>query len=430
MPQSSQAARDQRIVGSGVAGVAASPQLCLFGSAEHVDVHAIPSSAVRRIDLVEKDDLVKFVWKEGDGNAPPMHSRVMVHHGTYSNSGVQMSTSRDGRRCEPCAFQLGGGKVIEAWQRAVKTMTRGEMCWVRSSPSFAFGEFGCPPRIPANATLWFALELVDYKLPGTVNVLKEAGAALQEAERHLELGRASVKRQAFGQARQAFRRAVDSVPEKLLLGSSSEMISKFAALERSCLLNQALCSQKLASEDEDHTTKHWEDVVRVCTRLLERHLDAASKPEGKSVQSHPVGDEDSNTASPTSMPELAAAIRAASSKESPAAWAVKALYRRATAREHLSSISDAVLDLVAAQKYAPEDVDVARLLTTLRERQRRIDLKPAKMYAGILERERDERESEAALKTLEEKRRRREARLRLERQSEESAKLANEAEPK
>ena len=43
-------------------------------------------------------------------------------------------------------------EVIEGWEVAVKSMRRNERSQFLISPKYAFGEVGCPPRIPANAT--------------------------------------------------------------------------------------------------------------------------------------------------------------------------------------------------------------------------------------------------------------------------------------
>lgn len=43
-------------------------------------------------------------------------------------------------------------EVIEGWDCGVATMKRTEVARFLVNPSYAFGEFGCPPRIPAGAT--------------------------------------------------------------------------------------------------------------------------------------------------------------------------------------------------------------------------------------------------------------------------------------
>ena len=45
----------------------------------------------------------------------------------------------------------------------MKTMNRGEVCLLTCKPEYAYGEKGSPPKIPANATLQFEVELIQWK---------------------------------------------------------------------------------------------------------------------------------------------------------------------------------------------------------------------------------------------------------------------------
>ena len=44
------------------------------------------------------------------------------------------------------------GEVIPGWEVAVLSMRRNERSQYLISPEYAFGQMGCPPRIPPNAT--------------------------------------------------------------------------------------------------------------------------------------------------------------------------------------------------------------------------------------------------------------------------------------
>merc|ERR1712217_853125 len=161
------------------------------------------------------------------------------------------------------------------------------------------------------------------------------------------------------------------------------------------LLNQALCSQKLAESVEENQAKNWEDLVRVCTLLIQRHFEE-QRPEGTRI----------------SVPETTAmiipALKSATASADSAAWATKAHYRRALAREKLCYVADAVRDLEVAHRLAPDDSEVSKRLALLRQRQQRVELQPKAMFKDVLQRERDECEREAAKAALEEKKRRKE----------------------
>ncbi|CAE8632725.1 unnamed protein product [Polarella glacialis] len=385
----------------GTAGSAEEDVQAAPGSmAPQVDVQEMVANALRSEELRSESGLWKYVHREGVGEPPVQHSRVTMHYATYLSSGRLVNVSREGRRSAPSAFQLGGQQAMEAWQLAAASMRRGELAWLRSPPNFAYGPGGAPPLIPAGEDLWFALELMDFRLPATLQCFTELVPAMQEAEKHMEVGRSELRREAFAQARQAFRRALAAVPEKLLLGQPVAEAVRFAALERASLLNQMLCSQRLGqtAEEEKLQKEHWQDVLKVCDLLFRRH--------DKGAQSS------APDAPPENMPALAAAIRAASTSETASPWLAKAHFRRGLAREQLGYLTDAVADFAAALRIEPGDSAVAKRLEALRQRQQRVDLKPTQMFAGILERERLEREREAAAAELAVRKQRKEERLR------------------
>lgn len=361
-----------------------------------VDVQELRRNALRSEVLA--NGLTKFVHREGVGEPAPPQSRITVHYATHLDSdGRRLDGSRDGRRETPCAFQLGGRAALPAWRMAAATMCCGELAWVHSSPEFAFGALGAPPLVPPAADLWFELEVMAIRPPGTVHFHKDFAAAAAEGERQLELGRGDVQRGAYAQGRQAFRRASAAVPDKLLLGRPMGDIERFATMERASLLNQALCSLRLGEAAlEERAPEHFLEALAVSTRLIERYF----------------CDEEALAATdpPANTSALPAVLRAAG-RAAGCAWAAKAFFRRAVAREQLGYLTDALADLARARTLAPGDGEVVRRLEALRRRQRGTQLAPAAMFAGIFERERAAREQEEQQQALEEKRRRREERL-------------------
>ena len=51
-----------------------------------------------------------------------------------------------------CALYIHTGECIAGWDVAVSTMRKGELSRYLISPVYAYGELGCPPRIPPNST--------------------------------------------------------------------------------------------------------------------------------------------------------------------------------------------------------------------------------------------------------------------------------------
>jgi len=57
---------------------------------------------------------------------------------------------------------LGKNHVIRGWDLGVASMRKGEVAKFTLAPEFAYGESGSPPKIPANSTLVFEVELLSW----------------------------------------------------------------------------------------------------------------------------------------------------------------------------------------------------------------------------------------------------------------------------
>ena len=63
---------------------------------------------------------------------------------------------------KPITFPLGQGRVIKGWDEAIGLMSKGEKRSLIIPPEMGYGARGKGP-IPANSTLIFEVELVDFK---------------------------------------------------------------------------------------------------------------------------------------------------------------------------------------------------------------------------------------------------------------------------
>eukprot|EP00871_Galdieria_phlegrea_P005774 jgi/Galph1/684/GphlegSOOS_G5420.1 len=113
-------------------------------------------------DLTGDGGVQKTILQKGEGfKHPEKEDEVRVHYvGRLQDSEETFDNSYE--RGEPLKFQLGTGKVIKGWDIAVATMKKGEKAQVTIRQDYGYGESGMPPKIPANATLVFEMELVDW----------------------------------------------------------------------------------------------------------------------------------------------------------------------------------------------------------------------------------------------------------------------------
>eukprot|EP00070_Physeter_catodon_P027772 XP_028334666.1 peptidyl-prolyl cis-trans isomerase FKBP5 [Physeter catodon] len=115
-------------------------------------------------DITSKKDrgVLKIVKRAGNSEETPMiGDKVYVHYKGKLSNGKKFDSSHD--RNEPFVFSLGKGQVIKAWDIAVATMKKGEICHLLCKPEYAYGSAGSLPKIPSNATLFFEIELLDFK---------------------------------------------------------------------------------------------------------------------------------------------------------------------------------------------------------------------------------------------------------------------------
>ncbi|XP_017793268.1 PREDICTED: FK506-binding protein 59-like isoform X2 [Habropoda laboriosa] len=116
------------------------------------------------VDISPNQDggVLKEIIKEGVGDETPAPgSNVMVHYTGTLMDGTKTDSSKD--RNAPFQFKLKKGEVIKAWDIGVATMKRGEVAMLTCAPKYAYGQKGCPPDIPENATLKFEIEMIDWK---------------------------------------------------------------------------------------------------------------------------------------------------------------------------------------------------------------------------------------------------------------------------
>lgn len=107
-------------------------------------------------DLVVEDIVV------GDGAAAEAGQLVTVHY-----VGVSFSTGREfdssWGRGQPFSFGLGGGQVIEGWDRGVAGMKVGGRRKLIIPPQLGYGNHGAGNLIKPGETLVFVVDLLGVR---------------------------------------------------------------------------------------------------------------------------------------------------------------------------------------------------------------------------------------------------------------------------
>jgi len=104
--------------------------------------------------------LTYVITSRANGRRPKAGETVLVHYTGTLTDGTKFDSSQD--RKDPIAFPLGRGAVIKGWDEGVATMKVGGKRRLVVPPALGYGAVP-RPRIPANSTLVFDVELLDVK---------------------------------------------------------------------------------------------------------------------------------------------------------------------------------------------------------------------------------------------------------------------------
>jgi peptidylprolyl isomerase len=101
----------------------------------------------------------------GTGAQPTKGQTCVMHYTGWlwqdGKQGAKFDSSVD--RGEPFSFPLGLSRVIKGWDEGVASMKVGGKRTLRIPPDLGYGARGAGGVIPPNATLMFAVELLDIK---------------------------------------------------------------------------------------------------------------------------------------------------------------------------------------------------------------------------------------------------------------------------
>jgi len=99
------------------------------------------------------------ILSKGEGDSPAYNDVVTVHYEGKTVDGRVFDSSY--KRGEPAEFPLD--RVIKGWTEGVGMMSRGAVWMLYLPPELAYGAISPSQSIPANSTLIFKVELLDFR---------------------------------------------------------------------------------------------------------------------------------------------------------------------------------------------------------------------------------------------------------------------------
>jgi len=120
---------------------------------------------------------------QGKGAKPANGDIVKVHYLGTLQDGTKFDSSYD--RNEPIEFELGVGRVIKGWDEGIALLNKGTKATFIIPPEIGYGNRQVG-SIPANSTLTFEVELVDFKPGIKIEAFNTAGKVSTKTDSGLE----------------------------------------------------------------------------------------------------------------------------------------------------------------------------------------------------------------------------------------------------
>ncbi|KAL4151687.1 hypothetical protein PRNP1_008629 [Phytophthora ramorum] len=275
------------------------------------------------VDLSGDGGVLKETYVEGSGELPPAGDEIRAHYTGTLLDGSKFDSSRD--RDSEFKFVLGKGNVIKAWDLAFASMKVGEKAVLTCMPEYAYGASGSPPKIPANATLKFDVELLGFSPKAKEMWEMDAEEKIAEATKLKAKGTEQFKAKQFDAAAATYNQAASYMEDMYDVADEDKKAMK--QLQTTCFLNAAMAFLKV---------NDYAEAVSVATKALNNE--------------------------PTN---------------------VKALYRRGVGRMHTNDLERAKEDLLAAGKQDPANREVRRELEVLKKKMKDARQKEKAVFGGL-----------------------------------------------
>ncbi|KAG3023971.1 hypothetical protein PC121_g7149 [Phytophthora cactorum] len=275
------------------------------------------------VDLSGDGGVLKETYVEGSGEFPPAGDEIRAHYTGTLLDGTKFDSSRD--RNSEFKFVLGKGNVIKAWDLAFASMKVGEKAVLTCKPEYAYGASGSPPKIPANATLKFDVELLGFSPKAKEMWEMDTEEKIAEATKLKAKGTEQFKAKQFDTAAATYTQAASYMEDMYDVADEDKKTMK--QLQTTCFLNAAMAYLKV---------ENYAEAVAVATKAL--------------------NNDPSN---------------------------VKALYRRGVGRMHTNDLERAKEDLLAAGKLDPANREVRREFEVLKKKMKEARQKEKSVFGGL-----------------------------------------------
>ncbi|CAL1529923.1 unnamed protein product [Lymnaea stagnalis] len=232
--------------------------------------------------------VLKQMKNPGTGDIIPYEALVTVHYNAYTEVGQPPYDSTRLRR-EPTKIRLTDGKIVKGFELALLSMRKNELSRFLIRQDYAYGQMGCPPRIPQNANIIMDIEVIHFVAQDGVEDYYEmtpeerrSKLVYNDIEKVVKAENAEAKQyfdgknyhKAFGKYRHAI-----NILESYHLKNESEEVQWKKQLQK-VNLNAAMCCYNL---------KHFRRAITYCNLVLKNDQDCIKAHYFKGKALHGLG---------------------------------------------------------------------------------------------------------------------------------------------
>jgi len=126
----------------------------------------------KMVDISGDGGIMKRILSEGlqTFGSVPSDSTITIHY-SLQLEGQDEPFDSSVLRGRPERYKLGDGQIIDGLEIGVMSMKKGEKAQFLIDWMYAYGQFGCPPRIPAKTACMATVELLDFVEEGQAEAL-------------------------------------------------------------------------------------------------------------------------------------------------------------------------------------------------------------------------------------------------------------------
>ncbi|XP_061602976.1 inactive peptidyl-prolyl cis-trans isomerase FKBP6 [Cololabis saira] len=112
-------------------------------------------------DVLGDGGILKEIFLKGEGPPVPRNASVLLEYSGYLEYANKPFVTTVNFK-HPKMLKLGRDVTMAGLELGLLTMTKGEHCRFLFQPQYAYGAMGCPPSIPAAASVLFEVRVLDF----------------------------------------------------------------------------------------------------------------------------------------------------------------------------------------------------------------------------------------------------------------------------